>query len=162
MGGYNALHARYNDFQYTESRTAPQVIFMKWGKVFKSLGSKLYLASDEGPKFANIGRKYGLEVITYQDIEPLLADVRAKYDKERWFKLLGMTEGVICTYSRLFVGSDKSSFTGHIARMRIMARAPVPQLITHMEMPNRKAIESSINKWTIDFQPSDPRKGDRF
>jgi len=124
---YNALHARYGDLQFKESRQEPSDIFTKWPALLQD-GAKVYVASDAPEKFKTAGD----HVFVWDDFfsektGKLLAEEKLKYEPERWFKLTGLVEELICTYSNLFVGTQASTFTGHIQRMRL-----------HADSPNRK------------------------
>merc|ERR1719145_371969 len=46
------------------------------------------------------------------------------YSPERLSNLAGPVEQVICTFGKVFIGSEKSSFTGYIERLRLYAQAP--------------------------------------
>merc|ERR1712232_1095320 len=82
-----------------------------------------------------------IQILTWDDLfdakkagSQLAATIAAekkKYTPERWFKLMGPIEELICTYSRLFVGTQHSSFSGHIMRMRIHTQAPNTQRLFH-------------------------------
>jgi len=153
MGLFNyvALHARYNDFQFKESREPADDIFQKLGP-FLEPGAVLYIASDEPQKFEGLG-KHGVKVVLFEDLLSdkggnVLTHEKAKYDPERWFKLTGLVEELICAYAKMFVGSDKSSFSGHIQRMRKHVRPPVSSLLDHTDMHQTPAeINEEIRKW---------------
>merc|ERR1719487_379651 len=53
-----------------------------------------------------------------------LAEVVQTYSPNRLSNLAGSVEQLICTYGRIFIGSEKSTFTGYIERMRLYAQAP--------------------------------------
>jgi len=120
---YNSLHARYGDLQFTESKEEPSSIFANWPSL--KGGEKLYVASDAPEKFKSADNN----VVVWNDFFSdktgnLLASERAKYSKERFFKLNGLVEQLICTYAKLFVGTERSTFTGGIQRMRKEADTP--------------------------------------
>eukprot|EP00747_Dinoflagellata_sp_TGD_P056616 gnl/TRDRNA2_/TRDRNA2_150192_c1_seq2.p1 gnl/TRDRNA2_/TRDRNA2_150192_c1~~gnl/TRDRNA2_/TRDRNA2_150192_c1_seq2.p1 ORF type:complete len:109 (-),score=18.39 gnl/TRDRNA2_/TRDRNA2_150192_c1_seq2:59-385(-) len=77
--------------------------------------------------------------------------MRAKYTPERWFKLQGPVEELICTFAKLFVGTDMSTFTGHIQRMRIHAKAPNTMRLMHkpteIENPPMQQIDAELERW---------------
>jgi len=165
--GYVALHARYNDFQYKEAREPAEDIFEKLGP-FLTPGTFLYIASDEPERFRKLS-KHGVNVILFEDFFTnrtgnVLTHEKAKYDPERWFKLTGLVEELICTYSKMFVGSDQSSFSGHIARMRKHAHPPVESLLEHTDIfQTPSEIDAEIRKWNQESTWRLPRtKGNLF
>jgi hypothetical protein len=144
---YNALHARYNDFQYTESRQGAAHIWDKWEDAFKS-APKIYVASDEPEKIKALKRMEGVELFTFEDmLQTVLKDVKPQYSPSRWFKLTGPVEELICTYAKIFVGTKDSSFSGHIDRMRIHAQAPVTQMLTHTNPVELEELLPDIHAW---------------
>merc|ERR1712232_1385765 len=131
---YNALHGRYGDLQYQEVKTRPSQIFQNWPSLLEGV-KFLYISSDNPELFDTVdfGR---VQPIRWADLftaktGELLNTERRKYTPERWFKLTGPVEELICTYSKLFIGTRASSFSGHIERMRIHAKAPVQRVLTH-------------------------------
>merc|ERR1712176_1615389 len=64
---YNALHARYNDFQYQSERQDPSLIWDRWESVFKS-APKLYVASDDPERIMTLRQMAGIEVYTFDDM----------------------------------------------------------------------------------------------
>lgn len=156
---YTALHARFGDFQFHEQQQSPMAIFNKWNEYIPA-GSVVYLATDDPGKFKNMVEKKnsllqtnsGARVIMWHDLfedttDKLLSDLKQRYDAERWFKLTGPVEELICTYSKVFIGSPLSTFSGHIQRMRISAEAPVTSTIMHTDTPVMATINNQINLW---------------
>jgi len=122
---YHALHARYGD---SESQQEPSDIFSKW-PILRD--AHLYVATDAPQKFNSTANVLFWDDLFTEKTGNLLSEEREKYTAERFFKLMGPVEELICTYSRLFVGSDRSSFSGHIQRMRIHADAPLKTPVVH-------------------------------
>lgn len=147
---YNAMHARYNDFQFHEDQQTQQAIFKKWAPVFDA-GRKLYIASDEPERFRNVSANSGLTAFTFQDMlsgpDGALVSMKAHFSPLRWFKMLGPVEELICTFSRVFVGTGRSSFSGHINRMRVHAEAPTTRMLTHMDPVPLTAIREETKTW---------------
>jgi len=153
---YNALHARYGDLQFTESKEEPSKIFAHWPSLQN--GAKLYVATDAPDKFKTA------DVLNFDDFfldktERLLAPEKELYSSERWFKLTGLVEELICTYSKLFVGSEKSSFSGHIQRQRIHAGTPNAKPLYHTNTESSNADATSKSKV---FQRKPKTQGDIF
>lgn len=152
---YSALHARYNDFQFSDARQGAVSIVSKWGRVLAGRNQTLYVASDEPKEFAQAAARARLmffrelfgENSLPEDGPAPLADVRKQFSVERWFKMLGPAEELICTFAKVFVGTDKSSFSGHINRMRLHAQAPVTMVLQHtMNVPENEIL-ASIATW---------------
>jgi hypothetical protein len=171
---YSALHARYNDFQYKTERQDPNVIFGKKADFFK-LGSQLYIASDEPEQIKDLNSMHGIPIVTFDDmLQGALKDEEGKYTPERWFKLLGLVEEIICTYAKVFIGTGHSSFSGHIDRMRLHAQAPVTRIIIHSEdtydvynTTTLEDVQADIKEWTASHKSrgvvrSAPLAGDEF
>lgn len=141
---YNALHARYGDFQFDSAKESPSQIFRNWPSLVAPGVKSLYIATDSPNLFTHLRPpQKGLQVLTWDSLfDPkkagaaLAAAVTAeqkKYTPERWFKLMGLVEEIICTYSNIFVGTQHSSFTGHIQRMRVHAKAPNTVRLFHTD-----------------------------
>lgn len=162
---YVALHARYNDFQFKEARQGEANIFRKLAPVFR-LAPKLYVASDEPKRFKDQGAKHGLILVTLDDLlATVLADLEMKFGSERRFKLLGPVEELICTHAKVFVGSWKSSFSGHIHRMRIHTKAPESLMINHMKGMSVQEVSKAMSSWNkldAEYERLPLSMGDRF
>lgn len=162
---YVALHARYNDFQFKQAQQPADMLFQKMKVVFR-LSPVLYVASDEPHKFRAVAEKYGIKIVTLDDmLETVLSDVQALYGPERYFKVLGPVEELICTYAKVFVGSDKSSFSGHIHRMRVHAKAPERAMLKHTDKVDTVAVAETVRQWEEagdTFAPLHVSRGDRF
>merc|ERR1719428_1707034 len=118
------------------------------------------------------GASAGARIVTWDDLfsyttNNVLSDLKEKFTEERWWKLTGPVEEVICTYSKVFVGSPLSTFTGHIQRMRIHAEAPVTSTLMHTDKPIMASINKQIQLWQkLDkkstFKPLPNDKGSVF
>lgn len=152
---YNSLHARYGDF--VELQVEPSKIFKNWPSLLHD-DAKLYVATDAPEKFKT------MDVLIWDDLSSdktgrVLALEKELYSSERWFKLTGLVEELICTYSKLFVGSEKSSFSGHIQRMRIHAGAPNTKPLYHTMAESANADATLQPKV---FQKKPETQGDIF
>jgi hypothetical protein len=165
---YNALHARYGDLQYQDVKTDPGKIFENQPSLLQGV-QKVYIASDnpekfDGVDFGNVLAVRWADLFTQREGNILNME-RAKYTPERWFKLIGPVEELICTFAKVFVGTRLSSFSGHIERMRIHARAPVTDVQVHdvPEIPWK--IHASIALWIdkeANYHVHESSKGDIF
>eukprot|EP00747_Dinoflagellata_sp_TGD_P056618 gnl/TRDRNA2_/TRDRNA2_150192_c1_seq4.p2 gnl/TRDRNA2_/TRDRNA2_150192_c1~~gnl/TRDRNA2_/TRDRNA2_150192_c1_seq4.p2 ORF type:complete len:112 (-),score=19.83 gnl/TRDRNA2_/TRDRNA2_150192_c1_seq4:103-438(-) len=78
--------------------------------------------------------------------------MRSKYSPERWFKLQGPVEELICTFAKLFVGTEMSTFSGHIQRMRIHSKAPNTMRLVHTDYEHApvQQIDDELDKYELD------------
>jgi len=175
---YVAMHARYNDFAEKQAQQGAKTIFSQW-KEYLPAGSTLYVATDDPDKVKGTAPD-GVRLVMWDDFfnsdtDKLLAETKAKYTPERWFKLIGLVEELICTYSKVFVGTDRSSFTGHIQRMRIHAGAPATARMNHKDGITHKVlgpddfpeVRKEIQLWETNdmkknFKPMDAKHGSVF
>lgn len=149
--GYNALHARYGDFEIHEVQQNATLIFDKWAPLFQS-APKLWISSDD-PNISKSFNLSGVELFTFDDMLSartnfLLENTKKQFDPSRWFKIRAPVEQLICTFSKVFVGTRLSSYSAHIDRMRVHAQAPVTQKLSHKEdAVNMSAINQEIMLW---------------
>lgn len=149
MGLFNyvALHARYNDFQFQEYRETPQAIVDRWLGHFEHwLGDKdiIYISTDskdpqEFVRAVKKSMKRPLKVMVADDFfvssTSPIAELLTDMTQSRVHQLKGPIEQVICSFGKVFVGTEKSTFSGYIERMRSYADAP-----QHMD---EKSVEST-------------------
>jgi hypothetical protein len=165
---YNALHGRYGDLQYQNVKTEPKKIVKNWPSLLKGV-QHLYIASDNPEKFDEV--EFGsVKPLKWADLFTektgyVLRDEKEKFTPERWFKLMGPVEELICTFSKVFVGTRLSSFSGHINRMRIHVKAPTQNVQVHdaSEIPGE--IEQRLSSWTREetyYQRHGQSTGDVF
>jgi hypothetical protein len=175
---YVAIHARYGDFVEKKAQQGPKEILQHW-KEYLPEGATLYIATDEPGKFQGHAAE-GVRLLVWDDFFQsstgnLLAETQKKYSGERWFKLLGLVEELICTYSKIFVGTARSTFTGHIQRMRIQAGAPSIVPINHKDGITQKAntpddfpqVRDDLEQWDLGknaftWKPLDMKHGSIF
>jgi hypothetical protein len=92
----------------------------------------VYVSTDEqSPEYLEPFHAAGLRVVRWQELmdqakrgKGPLAGAIKEYSHARFDNLAGLVEQIICTYGRVFIGSEKSTFTGFIERMRLYAGAP--------------------------------------
>jgi len=175
---YVAFHARFGDFAEHQAQRSPEEIYEDWRPLIAN-ASALYVATDRQEQFDGFAERHGVRLVMWPDLFTaatggVLSEVRRQYTPERFFKLTGLVEELICTYAKVFVGTDRSSFSGHIQRMRIHADAPVPQRLTHTDgSPGTLAdrgvqvpleeIQRSIQQWEQrDWHVPPVTQGDHF
>jgi len=175
---YVALHARYGDFAEKQAQRSADQIYDNWGPLMKN-ASQFYVATDRQGQFEGFSERHGVKLVMWPDLftaatGEVLSAEKQKYTPERFFKVMGPVEEVICTFAKVFVGTDRSSFTGHIQRMRIHADAPVTMRLSHtdgnpsahssreMKVP-LDVIQQSIQQWEQrQWSVPDITKGDHF
>lgn len=134
---FMAVHARYGDFVEHQSQRSPDEIYDNWRPLLAN-ASALYVATDRQEKFEGFAERHGVKLVMWPDLFTdatggALTEVKKQFTPERFFKLTGPVEELICTYARVFVGTDRSSFTGHIQRMRVHADPPVSMRLVHTD-----------------------------
>jgi hypothetical protein len=175
---YMALHARYGDFAEKQAQRTPDEIYENWRPLIAN-ASAMYVATDRQGQFDGFAKRHGVKLVMWPDLFTaatggVLSAEKQLYTRERFFKLMGPVEEVICTYAKVFIGTDRSSFTGHIQRMRIHADAPVTKRLSHtdgnpfarssreMQVPLDE-IQRSIQQWQQrNWVVPDITKGEHF
>ncbi|MEM7561561.1 MAG: O-fucosyltransferase family protein [Pseudomonadota bacterium] len=114
--GFNAMHIRRNDFQYDSSRASADVSI---GNVRQLLdtGKALYVATDETDvEFLDVlGEQF--PVYCWRDFYGVRAG-RVADDIAIPDSLVGPIEMLICACADRFVGTDLSTFSSYITRLR--------------------------------------------
>eukprot|EP00929_Paragymnodinium_shiwhaense_P090385 TRINITY_DN5056_c0_g1_i1.p1 TRINITY_DN5056_c0_g1~~TRINITY_DN5056_c0_g1_i1.p1 ORF type:complete len:544 (-),score=180.74 TRINITY_DN5056_c0_g1_i1:56-1687(-) len=204
MFQYFAMHARFGDFQYEESRQpfgkvadalvrvegvadgtdAPQdvksVALLQMSSSLQSTALRarrrgkallgrldglipenamVYISTDEKkPELLEAFTSRGIKAVRFQDLleqgedGPLASLLQAANgDKRLVTKWSGPIEQLICAYSRVFVGTAKSTFSGYIARMRTYNGAPQwrkPLFHTvQLEPEDERALHDELAAW---------------
>jgi len=134
---YLAIHARYGDFAEKQSQRRPDEIYENWRPLIEN-ASALYVATDRQDQFVGFAERHGVKLVMWPDLFTdasgnVLSEIKRQFSPERFFKLTGPVEELICTFARVFVGTDRSSFSGHIQRMRIHADPPVSMRLVHTD-----------------------------
>ena len=110
---FYAIHVRRNDFQYTQTRLQASEIARNVGSLFDEK-LPLYLATDDpGNELRDdLQDLLGVpKIVRLNDaLDALQADVP--------FEWLGTLEKAICALATRFVGTDLSTFSGYIHRLR--------------------------------------------
>ncbi|KAL1520402.1 hypothetical protein AB1Y20_021988 [Prymnesium parvum] len=131
--GYSALHVRRNDLQYKHVFVAANQTLSNVAPLLRE-GEVLYLATDESdPTFFDVWRRRHPQIYRWADLfgeatGGLLRGVAV--DR----KLIGCIEQAICAMGRRFIGTQHSTFSGYITRLRGFIGAP-DTLIYHHNRP---------------------------
>jgi len=108
---YYSVHVRRNDFQYDDLHIPCQQLYENLKKEVP-LGSKLYIATDHDDESFFDLLKENYEVLFFKDV---IADYPyLEYDKN-WVPIF---EQLICTRAIKFIGTDLSTLSSYIYRMR--------------------------------------------
>ena len=150
LGGhfaFSCMHVRRNDFQFKEMWLSAEQITANSAKLFEPK-EQLYIATDERSDSKSAGRpNFDPDLLRVNDhswFAPLSAVYRTRFLgdfagelSDTLHSLLGCIEQLVCSRSRVFVGTYKSTFTSYIHRLRGYMR-DVDQkqfLYTHARYP---------------------------
>ena len=123
---YSALHVRRNDLQYTQSWVSAEQTLQNIRPLLLP-GETLYLATDETNHSFFDAFRQEHRVVQFADLfehGPLRHVVVPP-------KLIGCIEQVICTLGRRFVGTQYSTFSSYITRLRGYIHAPDTLIYDH-------------------------------
>lgn len=141
---YTALHVRRNDLQYKEVHI-PAGGTLANIRALVPAGEPLYLATDEvAPAFfAALEQRH--PVYRWHDFlaaEGGFALRGAVYSP----KVVGMIEQVVCAGARRFFGTQHSTFSSHIARLRGYVDAPDKQMRYHSQRSTGDETIDALSK----------------
>lgn len=110
---YNAIQIRRNDFQYKQTRIGVEAIAGNIKPLFDQ-PLPIYIASDEDREevYAELAKHLNSPVILSW------RDVLAVYQDPIPYAWIGPLEQLICVPARRFIGTDLSTFTSYIHRLR--------------------------------------------
>jgi len=122
---YDAIHIRRNDFQYEQTRLNAKAILENIEPLLDS-GLPVYIATDEteGEFFVEISRKH--RVVQWADIVS-----RFNGDFDVPYGWTGPIEQIICAGARRFIGTDLSTFSAYMNRIRGYIAAQDSQCYYH-------------------------------
>jgi hypothetical protein len=123
---YTAVHIRRNDFQYEQARTQAEET---WNNIHELLPEELpvYIATDETDEVFR-------EVFRHKRTALFWDDLMQQYSGPGFpEKLIGPIEQLICAGANRFVGTDLSTFSSYIVRLRGYTRAPDMASYYHTE-----------------------------
>ena len=127
---YSALHIRRNDLQYKNVFVSANATLRNVAPLLRE-GETLYLATDEQrPEFFDTLRARHPRLIQWRDLYTEAAGhVLRGVDVPR--KLVGCIEQAICAMGRRFIGTQHSTFSGYIPRLRGFIGAPDTLIYYH-------------------------------
>jgi len=113
-GKFSALHVRRGDFQYTQTRLDCLEILDHVVPLLNKAESRiLYISTDEGnKKFFKPFTQSGFKIYFLDDFMDLIEGFDAGYH--------GMIEQIVCSGAEIFIGTELSTFSAHITRLRYM------------------------------------------
>lgn len=125
LGGfrYSSLHVRRNELQYKSSWVSPNQTFDNVAPLLED-GETLYIATDETKDsfFDTFLRKHPKVYVWKDFFGPKGGNILTHLHIPR--KLIGCIEQAICAMGRVFIGTQYSTFSGYIVRLRGFLRAP--------------------------------------
>lgn len=135
--GFSALHIRRNDFQFSGSRAGPQDSLENIRALLED-GEPLYIATDEtGESFFEMFRR-DRPVYRWNDfLSSRCGEVLSRESLPD--ELIGPVEQVICATGRVFIGTELSTFTNYITRLRGYMGAPDRNAYFHTTRYDRPA-----------------------
>ena len=123
LGKYNAIHVRRGD-KLKESNFLmlvrdPEVYGQRLMR-YTDVGPTLYVATDErDAAYLQPLRDQGYKLVTWRDLDPaLLGGFLARFPRQMFFDMLGTVEQSLCAFANRFLGSNYSTFTMLILRLR--------------------------------------------
>lgn len=147
-GGYSSLHIRRNDFQFTGSRAGPEESLANIRELLDD-SEPLYIATDETDEsFFDVFRR-DRPVYRWDDFLSPRCE-RVLEGESLRDELVGPVEQVVCAAARVFIGTELSTFSNYITRLRGYMNAPDKRAYFHTNRNRRSAANPS---------PSSPRRG---
>jgi hypothetical protein len=140
LESFDAMQIRRNDFQYTQTQISTEAICNNIGVLFDQ-NLPLYIATDEDREEIFDELAIGLsapKILRWKDVEAVIGEPIP-------FAWIGPVEQIICAAARRFVGTDLSTFTAYINRLRGYNLAEDQNLYfhnrTYSELPEATLVE---------------------
>lgn len=135
---YTAVHIRRNDFQYKQTRTQAEETCNNIHELLSD-DFPVYIATDEADDdFRDVFRLK--RTVFFWD------DLMQKYSGPDFpEKLIGPIEQLICVGANRFVGTDLSTFSSYIVRLRGYTRAPDMASYYHTERYTAPEAEPDLD-----------------
>jgi hypothetical protein len=160
MFEYTSLHARYGDFQFKSDEESPSEIIDNWflselGRRVTRNTTGVYVSTDDGNgTVVEAFRRNGIRARSSADYFDTpgspIASLASRLGAHRTRQIKGPVEQVVCAFSRVFIGTGHSSFTGYINQMRFNADSPVTKLLFHTDDLTENTVaqvESAAAEW---------------
>lgn len=135
---YTAVHIRRNDFQYKQARTRAEETWNNTHKLFTD-ELPVYIATDEVDKDFREVFRLKKTVFFWDDI------MQGYSGTDFPEKLIGPVEQLICVGASRFIGTDLSTFSSYIVRLRGYTRAPDMASYYHTERYTAPKVEPDID-----------------
>lgn len=114
------MHIRRGDFQYTQTRLSADQIVSNIEPLLDAVNrqnpfSTLYISTDEKDStfFEPFYQKYGRDQVRFLHQYQSILD---KFEVEGGY--YGMIEQIVCSAGEVFIGTELSTFSAHITRLR--------------------------------------------
>ena len=135
---FNAMHVRRNDFQYEQTQLNAEEILHNVSPIFDS-ELPMYIATDEtSEEFIQV-LSQGRKVYLWKDI-----CAAANLDIDIPMKWVGTIEQLICVGAKEFAGTDLSTFSTYIHRLRGYLHGPQGKCYYHSHDNNKKRDTSEF------------------
>jgi hypothetical protein len=162
-GRFAAMHVRRGDFQYTQTRISAEEMLENVEKLLDNAQkdtpfTSLYILTDESntnfftPFFDKYGRKNVKFLGDYQSI-------LEKFEVEKGY--YGMIEQIIAAAAEIFIGTELSTFSAHVTRLREHLD---PEFVSNKEVyfTTRKYVgkfpDDNWETWTSWMEDSTPQR----
>ncbi|KAK3258441.1 hypothetical protein CYMTET_32527 [Cymbomonas tetramitiformis] len=107
---FSCIHVRRGDFQYHQTRTSMEEI-LKTTRALFDPGETIYISTDERDKFFfQRSIDNGARLVFWDDFKNVTQGTPSM--------IIPSSEMAVCTRARIFVGTQYSTFSGYIQRMR--------------------------------------------
>ena len=124
---YNAMHIRRGEFQYKQTRTSSENSLESVRVLLK--GKRLlYMATDESSHAFFTPWRAEFSVVQWKD---LIAPGGPLHGYSVPRKHVGLVEQAICTMGARFIGTQYSTFSSYIGRLRTFVNAPDTRKFFH-------------------------------
>jgi hypothetical protein len=131
LSGYDSLHIRRNDFQFTVSRTSARETLANIQGLLND-DEALYIATDEvDSDFFEVFER-DRPIYRWGDFFTARCG-RVLKEGEVPVELIGPVEQLVCAGARRFIGTDLSTFSSYITRLRGYLDAPDKNAYFHTE-----------------------------
>jgi hypothetical protein len=136
---YVALHIRRGDFQYKQTRIEIDKLLSNIRPLLGKPNRLLYIATDEKNQTVFEPLRKEFQVVFLTDYHVMLKE-ESKTPQRLW----GMVEQLVCVGAQTFIGTELSTFSAYITRMRAYAAS---ELSEYEEEYNRN-IYFTTRKYT--------------
>lgn len=139
---YDAMQIRRNDFQYEQTQLGVGVISQNIGPLFDR-NLPIYIATDENREeiFSELAKHLNApKIMSWRDVSNVV-------DEAIPYAWIGPLEQLICTSARRFAGTDLSTFSSYIHRLRGYLPAPDANVYFHSESYSQAPVITDVSAY---------------